>query len=369
MLNENKNSLTILLVDDDQVDRMNVLRAARSFKDDTMIEEVEDIQAGLNLFKTKKFDCILLDYHLPNLNGMEGIEEFRNIDTYVPIVMITGQGDEILAVNALQKGAQYYVPKDKVTAETLWNAVRTAIENSSLKKKVEHQKEELESFSHILAHDLKAPIRTILSFQSRVQRAIEENNPDKISKYQGMVERSAIHMNSLIDTLSQYSQVDQEEISFRTISLEECAELAINNLNEMLTTRDAQVSYAQLPRAYAHAPLIVQLLQNLISNGVKYCPEKPPIIHIDFEDLGIHWKVLVKDNGIGIPENKLKFIFAPFKRLHNKDEFDGTGLGLATCKKILQRCHGKIWCESQVGTGSTFIFTLPKPANQTVIQD
>ncbi len=360
MLNENRKPLTILLIDDDQVDRMNIQRAARSFNGSTTIEEAENIAAGLDLFKTRKFDCVLMDYHLPVLNGMEGIEEFRNIDTYVPIVMITGQGNEILAVDALQKGAQHYVPKDKVTAETLWNAINIAIENSSLKKKVEHQKEELESFGHILAHDLKAPIRTILGFQSKVRRAMNDNDLENATKYQDLIEKSVVHMNNLIDTLTEYSRVDHEEISFRSVSLEECAELAINNLNEMLRARDAQVSYTALPRADTHSPLIVQLLQNLISNGIKYCKNKAPIVHIEAEDADQHWKILVKDNGIGIPQDRLKFIFAPFKRLHSQQEYDGTGLGLATCRKILQRCNGKIWCESQEGAGSTFIFTLPK---------
>lgn len=134
----------------------------------------------------------------------------------------------------------------------------------------------------------------------------------------------------------------------------------LSNLEHMIEERGARVTHSEMPAIVGNAPQLTQLLQNLIGNGIKYCESAPPTVHVAAApDRDSAWLFAVTDNGIGIPEESYRQVFEPFKRLHPTGKYEGTGLGLATCKKIVERHGGAIWCESTKGKGTTFFFTLP----------
>jgi light-regulated signal transduction histidine kinase (bacteriophytochrome) len=165
-------------------------------------------------------------------------------------------------------------------------------------------------------------------------------------------------MGVLIDTLYQYTKAD-ERVPFESTEMDQVMRDTLSNLEHLIRERGARVTYDSLPAVAGNASQLTQLLQNLIGNAVKYCEAKTPSVHIG---VGLREEnrrsFFVKDNGIGISREYYRQIFEPFKRLHGSGAYEGTGLGLATCKKIVERHDGRIWCESEQGRGSTFFFTL-----------
>ncbi len=169
-------------------------------------------------------------------------------------------------------------------------------------------------------------------------------------------------MVALVDTLHEYTK-SEAHVEFEPVPLNLVVEDALSNLDQIISKNGARVTHDDLPLVFGHAPLLTQLLQNLIGNGIKYCEADTPAVHVSAtpEAEGF-WLISVRDNGIGIKQEFHEQIFEPFKRLHDRGKFEGTGLGLATCKKIVNRHNGRIWCESIQDGGTTFKFSLPVPA-------
>ena len=142
--------------------------------------------------------------------------------------------------------------------------------------------------------------------------------------------------------------------------MDQVMEGTLSNLHQVILLRGARVTHGRLPVVFGNASQLAQLMQNLVGNGIKYCEAAIPTVHVEAnpEEDGV-WVFTVKDNGIGISENYYQQVFQPFKRLHDKSKYEGTGLGLATCKKIVDHHGGRIWCESPDDQGTTFFFELP----------
>jgi signal transduction histidine kinase len=171
-------------------------------------------------------------------------------------------------------------------------------------------------------------------------------------------------MNRLIDTLHRYTIADVK-VDFEVVDMNQALEEARANLHQLIQESGASVTAEILPTVFGNAPQLIQFLQNLIANGVKYCDKPVACIHVSalnkvaFKCDEASWMFSVADNGIGIPKSQRKWIFEPFTRLTAGRDRDGTGLGLATCKKVIERHGGTIWCESKPGSGTVFFFTLP----------
>lgn len=168
-----------------------------------------------------------------------------------------------------------------------------------------------------------------------------------------------MRMDALVDTLAHYALLDRD-ITFEAIDMKAIVSQVIDHLHLMIEERNAKVQVGYLPQVTGHGPQLVQLLQNLIGNGIKYNQRPAPTVSVSAECEGGGWLFVIEDNGIGIPEDKLKTVFEPFQRLWSQDTYEGTGLGLAICQKIVERHGGRIWSESQPGQGSRFCFTMPR---------
>jgi len=351
-------SIKILVIDDSEDDRLLYNRVLqKSAGVHYIVSEARDGEEGLNHIQAEQPACVLLDYSLPGRNGIEVLKHIRNKYPFIPIVMLTGQGNENVAVAAMQYGAQNYISKTSITPETLDHAIHMAVEHCVLQKRIHEQRTSLEVFTRALAHDLKEPVRTIRSFVDLIGQ-FDASFPDKAKTYFQHIQNAADRMHMLIDTVFYYTRLDDpgqvaKEACDMGVVLKEVEE----NLAKLIQEHKAVITNDPLPEVYVNHMQLMQMLQNLISNAVHHS-DKAVIIHVTASPQADHWLFKVSDNGPGIEEAYLQKIFDPFKRMTHH-EVQGAGLGLATCRKIVEAHGGKIWCESKPGAGAVFFFTLP----------
>jgi signal transduction histidine kinase len=355
-------TLQILIVDDDEGDRKQIKRAITQSNMSAECSETASIEHALLACSKCEFDCAIVDYRLPGEDGLEGITALRETLPNMAIVMSTGQGDEAVATEAMKRGAADYISKSRINAVAVSHIIENALQKVALHSKIKQQQDELENFARVLAHDLRAPAASIETFATRIVERLEEGNQDEALKYADWVIQRAQRMSRLIDTLHKYTMADSK-VDFETVDMNQVFAEASANLQNLIQETGAKLSASPLPAVAGNTSQLIQLLQNLIGNGIKYCDSPIPAIHLDAakqaEDACLF---RLTDNGIGIPEAYYKKIFNPFVRASNAGKRDGTGLGLATCRKIVERHGGKIWCESTTGSapasGTTFFFTL-----------
>jgi signal transduction histidine kinase len=350
--------LRILIADDDEGDRRQIKRAVRQSGLNCECIETVSTERALELCGQTEFDCVIMDYRLPGQDGLAGISAMHERFAHLPIIMSTGHGDEMVAADAIKRGASDYIPKTGVNPSSIRKTIAAAIEKAALMRKVRQQEEELENFARILVHDLRAPTISIAGFAQIIQEELDDGNPEEARKCSVRVMQAAQRMGQLIDTLRQYTLADAI-VPFEPVSMEQVVADTLVNLTSLIAGRDAEVSAGALPTVVGNAAQLGQLVQNLIVNGIKYCDAPVPRIRVAAEQAADgRWLISVEDNGIGIPEKHLKKVFEPLMRLGGAEKCEGTGLGLATCKRIAERHGSAIWCRSNAGPGATFFFTL-----------
>lgn len=218
---------------------------------------------------------------------------------------------------------------------------------------------ELEQFAYVSSHDLQEPLRMIVSYLQLLQRRYQGKLDEKADKYIYFAVDGASRMQILINDLLEFSRVTTRAREPEPTDCETILNQVLSNLDLYIKENKAAVSHDPLPELVADNTQLAQVFQNLIVNGIKFHSEKAPKIHISAEKKAKEWVFSVRDNGIGIDPQYSEKIFEVFKRLHKKEEYPGTGIGLAICKKIVERHGGHIWVESELGKSSIFYFTLP----------
>ena len=349
--------LNILIADDDNSDREHIKRALRRSGLPCSCSEVNSAEGALEACQPGAFDCAILDYNLPGQDGLAGITALHERFPHMAIVMLTGTGDETVAVQAMKRGALDYLSKKDIDSHSIGHSIENAVAKASLLKTVARQRNELEVFSRVLVHDLISPIHSALGFAGLIEENIQQGKPEDIGIYLSKVIKGLSRMAALIDTLQRYAS-SEEPVAFGTVEMRDVMIDTLANLENLITKRGARVTYGELPKV-SGTPQLGQLLQNLIGNGIKYCEADIPLVDVSAKPIdGKVWQFAVKDNGIGIPEKHYDEVFEPFHRLRSETKYEGMGLGLATCKKIVERHGGVISCQSKVGQGTTFFFTL-----------
>jgi light-regulated signal transduction histidine kinase (bacteriophytochrome) len=218
---------------------------------------------------------------------------------------------------------------------------------------------ELEQFAYVSSHDLQEPLRMISSYLQLLQRRYQGKLDEKADKYIYFAVDGASRMQVLINDLLEFSRVTTMANEPEPTNCEFVLNQVLFDLELFIETNRATVSNDPLPEVMADYTQLAQVFQNLIVNGIKFNSQEVPKIHISAERKASEWVFSVKDNGIGINPQYSEKIFEVFKRLYRKEEYPGTGIGLAICKKIVERHGGHIWVESELDKGSTFYFTLP----------
>jgi light-regulated signal transduction histidine kinase (bacteriophytochrome) len=221
---------------------------------------------------------------------------------------------------------------------------------------------DLEQFAYIASHDLQEPLRAVGGYV----KLLEHRFPDKLdAKARGYIAGAfdgATRMERLIGDLLAFSRVATRGDAFQPANLEDALAQALRNLEAGINSAQATVIHDPLPTLSVDAGQIRQLFQNLVGNALKFRGEQPPNIYIGAKRQEGRWVFSVRDNGIGIDPQYYEKLFQVFQRLHTRKDYPGTGIGLAICKKIVERHGGTIWVESQSGQGATFYFSIPDPA-------
>ena len=238
--------------------------------------------------------------------------------------------------------------------------LRQAEELALLAQDLERSNAELKRFAYVASHDLQEPLNHVSNYVQLLEMRYGDHLDEDAKDFIGFAVDGVSLMQTLIDDVLVYSKVDSQGSEFTTTDAGVALEQALTNLQKRIRDSNAQIIVADpLPALRADSTQLMQLFQNLIVNAIKFRSTAPPKIEIRVERLEDEWLFSIQDNGIGIDPQFYERIFVIFQRLHTRDEYPGTGMGLAICKKIIECHRGKIWVESELGQGSTFFFTIP----------
>jgi light-regulated signal transduction histidine kinase (bacteriophytochrome) len=232
----------------------------------------------------------------------------------------------------------------------------------ALRKKTEElarSNEDLEQFAYVASHDLQEPLRMVTSYVQLLSKRYKAKLDADANEFIDFAVDGAVRMRKLINDLLTYSRVGTKGKELSPTDSEAVLAQSVNDLKVTIEENRALVTHDPLPTVMADNSQLEQLFQNLIGNAIKFRSSEPPRIHLSASRNGKGWVFSVRDNGIGIAPEYSERIFIIFQRLHSRQEYPGTGIGLAICKKIVERHGGRIWVESDVGKGATFCFTLP----------
>ena len=217
---------------------------------------------------------------------------------------------------------------------------------------------ELEQFAYVASHDLQEPLRMVASFTQLLARRYQGKLDADADEFIGFAVDGSTRMQRLLNDLLAYSRVGTRSKPFDAIDCNSVLNDALTNLKPAIEDNGALITHEPLPIVRGDEVQLIQLFQNLIGNAVKFHGQEPPQVHISAKLQDRDWVFAVRDNGIGIAPEQQERIFLIFQRLHHRSEYPGTGIGLALCKRIVERHGGRIWVESEVGKGSTFFFTI-----------
>jgi chemotaxis family two-component system sensor kinase Cph1 len=237
--------------------------------------------------------------------------------------------------------------------------LRQAEELALLAQDLERSNAELKKFAYVASHDLQEPLNQVANYVQLLEMRYREALDQDATEFIDFAVEGVSLMQTLIDDVLVYSKVDLKGIEWQLTDSETALNHALSNLRGRITETDAQITHDSMPQIVADGTQLMQLFQNLIANAIKFRGNEPPRIHIGVQRQEEAWLFSVKDNGIGIDPQFSDRIFVIFQRLHTRDEYPGSGMGLAICKKIVECHRGRIWVESTLGHGATFHFTIP----------
>jgi signal transduction histidine kinase len=368
---EPKPSLRALLVEDNQLDAQLVLRELRKDGFDVSALIVQDEAGFTEALRTHSPEVVLADYNLPGWKGMEVLAVLRRLNLDIPMILVSGALGDVTAVECIRQGATDYVLKDSLARlpEVIHRALRERHERSlrhqteqKLARKVDElarSNADLEQFAYVASHDLQEPLRMVAAYTQLLSERYRGKLDETADKFIGYASEGALRMQVLIQDLLAFSRVGRAQSSYASVDCNAVLQEVMQTLAAAIQESGAVVTYAELPTVWADRTQMAQVFQNLIGNAIKFRGQEPPTISVQAEKTPEQWLFSVCDNGIGIAPEFAGNIFVVFQRLHARTEYPGNGIGLAICKKIVERTGGKIWVESQAGSGSTFKFTIP----------
>jgi signal transduction histidine kinase len=388
-----KQQVSILLVDDDP-GKLLALEAVLSGLGQRLVKARSGEEALRHLLH-EDFAVILLDVNMPKMNGFETAELIRRRPRleHIPIIFISAISPaETHAFQGYALGAVDYI--DKPMPEVLRAKVSAFVELYKKNQEVERQakairmlnteleqrvaertaelrrsNEELQQFAYVVSHDLQEPLRMVSSYVQLLARRYQDKLDDEANEFIGYAVEGTQRMRQLIQDLLAYSQTGTRQYDLALTDCEELLRQVLSDLRTAIEESGAEVTHDALPQVMADSRQLGQVLQNLLSNAIKFRGQAAVHIHVSARQEGNQWVFSVQDNGIGIEPQHMERIFVIFQRLHTRGEFPGSGVGLAICKKIVERHGGRIWIESQPGDGATFFFTLPVRALAPVEQE
>jgi light-regulated signal transduction histidine kinase (bacteriophytochrome) len=330
---------------------------------------------ALQHVQQRDFGIAVIDYRLPDLSGTQLLERIRALDENIRVIIYTGCGTYDSAKEALNLGAFAYLEKLSDPSELLRQVHRARRERvelyaSDLEQAVSLRTEELarsnrelEEFASIVAHDLRSPLLTISGYCQLLLEEYDERFDVTAHDYLSQIIAGAARMDRLIEDVLEYSRAGRSRKPMQPVDMQSVVSQATANLEASIREHDAHLEIGPLPAILGDETQMVQVLQNLIDNGIKFRRADTPRVCVTASRVDSSWRFAVEDNGVGIAAEYFEQIFQTFRRLHGR-EYPGTGIGLAVCKKIIERHGGRIWLASTVDQGTTFYFTIPDRSPQ-----
>lgn len=363
--------IDVLVVDDTDHDR----DALRRFVERGLVLDIDEITVreattcadALSRVEEKQPDCVFIDYNLPDDDGVTFCRRMSEhlASDYIPIILVTGQGSETIAADALRAGASDYLVKDELSRTSVRQAVLRAIEKVKLARELdayryalERSNEDLSLFATRLAHDLRNPIGIIGGYAELIGQKVGGGDV-RTANYLADLRHALARIDAMIESLHQLSMVDVRDLTLEEVNLNGTVAAAVSNLSHKIDAHTATVDVKQpLPTVCGNDGLLQILFQNLIGNALKHSGTAQVTVGISAEEKNGVVTVRVEDNGVGIPPGDEERVFDMLDRGSNGAERSGFGIGLATCRRIVERHGGKIWCEPSEAGGCAFTFTL-----------
>jgi signal transduction histidine kinase len=366
-----KPQLRVLLVEDNPGDRDLILHELGKIEFDVTSDAVQTAKEFRQRIKTNPPDVVLADYNLGQWRGIEALEILRAEGLDIPLILVSGALGAVTAVECIKQGVTDYVLKDSLARLSV--ALRGALKDKearqernrnqqALAEKVEElarSNADLEQFAYVASHDLQEPLRMVSAYTQLLAERYRGRLDEQADKYISYAVDGAARMQSLIRDLLAFSRVGRQETAVRSTDCNEIVAQATRDLQAAIQESGAVVTHGHLPRLLASSSQLKQVFQNLIGNGLKFRRSEAPVIHISAKKQGLEWIFDVADNSIGISAEHVESVFIIFNRLHTRTEYPGNGIGLAICKKIIERHGGTIQVVPNEGGGTIFRFTLP----------
>lgn len=336
--------------------------------------DLKIISANRNFYSTFKvihgetLGCFIYDlgnkqWNIPGLRKLleEVLPEKQAFDDFEVTHNFQDIGYKIMMLNARE------IYRQDIGAKMILLAIEDITERRQVETRLmvaiadlERSNKDLEQFAYVASHDLQEPLRMVASYTQLLAKHYEGRLDEKAQKFMDYAVDGAVRMQGLINDLLTYSRITTQGKQLETTDTHAFLGEAISNLATLIAEKRAIITNDDLPTVRADGSQLMQVFQNLISNAIKFQGENVPHIHVSAQDKGREWVFAVRDNGIGIERQYADRVFVIFQRLHTRQEYPGTGIGLAVCKRIVERHGGRIWFESEPGKGSTFFFTITK---------
>jgi signal transduction histidine kinase len=366
-----KPQLRVLLVEDDPAERDLFLRELGKGEYEIIADVAGTADEFLQRIRTNRPDVVLADYNLGQWRGTEALEILRQEGLDIPLILVSGALGDVTAVECIKQGVTDYVLKDSLARLSV--ALRGALKdkNARAERKRAHESlaekiaelarsnADLEQFAYVASHDLQEPLRMVSAYTQLLSERYRGKLDDQADKYIHYAIDGATRMQSLIQDLLAFSRVGRQENALAITDCNRLAESAMENLRAAVMESGAVITLRPLPQLMANGSQLLQVFQNLIGNAIKFHGSESPIIEISARKEGAEWLFSVADNGIGISAEYAENVFIIFNRLHTRTEYPGNGIGLAICKKIVERHGGKIQARPHAGGGTIFNFTMP----------
>ncbi len=321
-----------------------------------------------------EFEAVVLDNEMGWSRGAQLAPVIRRRFPTAGIVMLAGEGDEESAAEATRAGCDAYMARTPANYFRVTQAVEKAIaarrvkvdERSAEERELRERLQALElqnagltQFASIASHELQEPLRTVERYTRLLESEYGAGSGDASREFMNFIRRGTAKMQSLVDDLLSYTRLETRAQPPGRMEVDTAIEEAVSELAALVEENEASVMRDTLPPVMADRWQVVALFRNLIANAIKFRREDPPRVRISGHRDGDFVEFVVEDNGIGFESRDAKRIFEVFQRLHTEEEYPGTGIGLAVCRRVVERHGGRIWAESRPGRGSTFRFTLP----------